>query len=566
MAQIINTPSLNNMAYMGNPYNPAALTQPQNTTLYVGNLDKDIDAQKLYDYFSVISKPDNLQKIDLKKEITGESRGFAYVTFTNHAAAARAKQVFNHTKIKENTISVAFVRRANDLNPNANLFFRNLNRQMTSKELEELCATYGTILSCKLSYDEYGHSFGYGYVQFEKDSAAGECREALNKKNIQESVIEVDVFKPKQQRASLNQKCNLYLKQFPDSWGESQVDDFITNHVGKGRAIQSKAIAKDQKIGKYYAFLAFNSADHAQEAIKQFTEHEFTGEPIRLYIDFAQSKEQRKKILKDKHKLASNETNLFIKSLAPSVTESALKSVFEKEFGEVTSVCVKTHELGKHGGPATNEKKSLQFGFINFKRQEDATKAYKEGKKNPEVLALIDPSHYTNVDFIYYHQSKLIRSQYNKIQLKNKKANQSLQQNMKFYQQYFEKMMKMQQPQQPKPYQKRNNAPQQNKRGSNEMYGANNMNQLNQMMFQQMQMNPQMMAVYQAQQVVLLNSGPSHATVLQPTTTNHEHADCRHSTAERVHQSTTSSNSSTNSHCNRRSKGYRMAEDQCEQV
>ena len=497
MAQIFN-PSMNPMGMMGAQYNPA-ISQPSTVPLYVGNIDKDIDVQKLYDYFSSVVKPESIQKVDLKKEITGESRGFAYITFKDHTSAARAKNVFNHSKIKENVISVAFVRRGTDLSPNANLFFKNLNKEFTSKELEELCASYGTILSCKLRYDENGRSLGYGYVQFEKDTAAQDCKEALNKKNIKEHVIEVDHFKPKNQRQTVNQRCNLYLKQFPDSWTEKQIEEFISNQLGKGREIQSKAIAKDQKIGKYYSFVAFRTAEQAQEAVRLFNEHDFGGENTRLYADFAQSREQRRKLLKEKHKNSNNETNLFVKSLAAGVTETDLRTVFEKEFGEVTSVCVKTHELGKFGAPTASDKKSLKFGFVNFKNQSDAEKAYKDGKKSPAVLALIDPTHYSNVDIIYYAQPKVVRNQYLKIQIKNKKTSSALQQNMKLYQQLMEKMMKTQQPTRPAgPYQKKPIQQGQRK-------GADQMNMQgfqNPFMFQQMAMNPQMMQMYQAQQVV----------------------------------------------------------------
>jgi len=487
---------MNPMGMMATPY-PAAMNQPTTVPLYVGNIDKDIDVQKLYDYFSSVVKPDSIQKVDLKREITGESRGFAYITFKDHTSAARAKNVFNHSKIKENVISVAFVRRGTDLSPNANLFFKNLNKDFTSKELEELCAPYGTILSCKLRYDDNGRSLGYGYVQFEKDTAAQECKEALNKKNVKEHVIEVDLFRSKNQRQTVNQRCNLYLKQFPDGWNERQIEDFITGQLGKGREIQSKAIAKDQKIGKYYSFVAFKTAEQAQEALRQFTDFDFGGD-VRLYVDFAQSREQRRKLLKEKHKNSNNETNLFVKSLASGVTEADLRTVFEREFGEVTSACVKTHELGKFGAPTTSEKKSLKFGFVNFRTQADAEKAYKEGKKNAAVLALIDPTHYSNVDIIYYAQPKVVRNQYLKIQIKNKKASSALQQNMKMYQQLFEKMLKTQQPARPAgPYQKKPIQQGQRK-------GADQMNVQgfqNSFMFPQMAMNPQMMQMYQAQQV-----------------------------------------------------------------
>ena len=65
-----------------------------------------------------------------------------------------------------------------------------------------------------------------------------------------------------------------------------------------------------------------------------------------------------------------------------SVTEEELKKAFSK-FGEITSVCLKkSKEL-----PFLKE--PLQFGFVNYKKKEDASEAFFNGKKDPEILALV---------------------------------------------------------------------------------------------------------------------------------------------------------------------------------
>lgn len=426
------------MPLMANPYGPASQPSTANRTLYVGNLDKDIDHPKLFSTFAALCKQDSIERVDLKKDFTGESRGFAFITFTNPSDAAFAKLKFNHSKIKENLITVSFMRRVHDLDPKANLFFKNLPTQLTARELEEKCQQFGNVICCKLKYDSLGHSLGYGYVQFEKESAANDCREGLNGKLLLEKAIGVERFVPSKNRGNVNTKCNVYVKEFPSKWNQKQVEDFIDKEFGRFGKITSKAVAKDQKVGKHYAFVAFGTPEEAKEAITALNNYEFSDEPAtHLFVDYAQSKEQRRKLLREKHQQSKNETNLFIKSLISEVTEERLRKAFEK-YGPITSICVRAHEMAKTG--PTGDKKVLKYGFINFQQASHASDAFTKGKTDPEIKTLIDSSHFSNVDFLNFAQPKSVRTQYLRMTMKNKKSASLLQKQFKMFQDYMASM------------------------------------------------------------------------------------------------------------------------------
>lgn len=79
-------------------------------------------------------------------------------------------------------------------------------------------------------------------------------------------------------------------------------------------------IVQDKKVGKYYGFVAFKNSDEARNAVTNLNNHEFeTGD--KLYVDYAQQKTQRKKLLQQRHMKYKNETNLYIRSIRPDVTE-----------------------------------------------------------------------------------------------------------------------------------------------------------------------------------------------------------------------------------------------------
>jgi RNA recognition motif-containing protein len=96
---------------MGPPMQPQATNMVSsqvlpNSTLYIGNLDSDLDEHTLYEHFSQCGQVNNIR---IMRDIySGESRGFAFVEYSNLTDANRAKLTLNHTKIQDNTITISY--------------------------------------------------------------------------------------------------------------------------------------------------------------------------------------------------------------------------------------------------------------------------------------------------------------------------------------------------------------------------------------------------------------------------------------------------------------------------
>jgi RNA recognition motif-containing protein len=437
----MNTQYPSNIQYGMGPSAGQPIPNNSGFTLYVGNLDKDLDRQTVEAFFMTQQNVEAPTKVDFKVDMAGDSRGFAFITYSSQKAAANAKISLNHSRIRNNEIAIAFMKPPQDLNQDANLFISNLDRKVTSKELEELCAPYGSIVSCKVKYSQDStpqYSLGYGYVQFEQPASANDCREGLSGKVLHEKPVKVEKFTPRGKRNTNNQLSNLYIKDFPEKFNQKQVEDFIEKNFPSFGKIASKGVFTDPKMNKFYAFVAFESADNAKKAIEAYNGYSFPGETqTKLYVDYAQSREQRKQMLTNKFQTSKNETNVFIKSLKGSVTEARLREVFSK-FGSTTSVCVKAHEL--QGKPELADKKVMKFGFINFADAEDAKKAMTEGKKDEEVKALIDENHYKNQEYLYFAQPKTVRTKYLKMQRVNQRPAQQYQKMMKMYESFVAMM------------------------------------------------------------------------------------------------------------------------------
>jgi polyadenylate-binding protein len=257
-----------------------------NSTLYVGNLDSDLDEQRLYEHFSQYGPVNNVR---IMRDIySGDSRGFAFVNYSNPTDAKRAKLTLNHTKIQDNAIRISFKRNPSEIDTKANLYISNLDSKMNSRELEDTCKEYGNIVSCVVREDGYGQSLGYGYVQFETEAEAQLCLTGINGTKYFEKEITVQLFVPRAKRPG-STKNNLYLKGFPSSYSEETIKQFIEKSFGEFGATESVGVVHDKKVGKYYGFVAFKNSEEARNAVTNLNNHEFeTGD--KLYVDYAQQK------------------------------------------------------------------------------------------------------------------------------------------------------------------------------------------------------------------------------------------------------------------------------------
>lgn len=363
---------------------------------------------------------------------SGEPRGFGFATFADKAMAKKAKNDLNHTDLSGKPLRISFKRNPSEINHDANLHVSELSPNITGQELEALCSEYGNVLSIIIRTDDKGQSIGYGYVQFEKVEGAEKCIEALNGKEIHGKAIVVKKFVPRTKRANKLMRNNLYLKNFPASFSEEEVAKFIEESFGTFGKINSTCLKQDTKLGRFYAFVAFDKSEDAVSAVSSFSGFDFGGKIPEgedgLFVDFAQSKIQRRRMLKNKHLKFKNQTNLYIKSIKKDVTSEQLKTIFQK-WGTINSVCLKTHNFsGKKA--AVTPTSELQFGFVNFPNAEEAKLAFSQAKNDDEVLNLIDLSVKTKDDFIHFAQPANVRKQFLKMKNKNYKATNMMQKSM----------------------------------------------------------------------------------------------------------------------------------------
>jgi len=220
-------------------------------------------------------------------------RGFAYVCFENQEDAQKAANGDANAFIfeqKENRNTVGKL-----IN---NLYFKNIPEDMTNEAVTALFAPFGTIKSLVVEKGQIGK---YGFVCYMdptgKDNTYGPTcvnkaiealmnremtpgpdglklyvRHALNKsQREQEKLLETIRYK------SSKKRVNLYVKNFPASWGEEE----IRTEFGKYGELENVRIeAKKNEPGNQYAFVCYKQPDSCANAKQQLSNHQIEGKVL----------------------------------------------------------------------------------------------------------------------------------------------------------------------------------------------------------------------------------------------------------------------------------------------
>src|SRR3954466_6123221 len=81
------------------------------------------------------------------------------------------------------------------------LYVGNLSYNVTSSDLEQLCAQHGTVQSAEVIQDrDTGRSKGFGFVQMGSDDEAQAVIAALNGQEVDGRALTVNEAKPREER------------------------------------------------------------------------------------------------------------------------------------------------------------------------------------------------------------------------------------------------------------------------------------------------------------------------------------------------------------------------------
>ncbi len=184
---------------------PAAHTPPS-ASLYVGDLAKDVREEHLFEIFSVVGPIDSIRV--LRHHISRVSLGYAYVNFSSVRDAERAFETLNYYSLKGRPIRIMWKQRDPSMRKSGagNIFIKNIDTSVTSRDLLDTFSQFGNVLSCKVATSNDGKSKGFGFVQYQTREEAERAVNSTNGQKLtpaQSVALVVDHYVPPEKRRPL---------------------------------------------------------------------------------------------------------------------------------------------------------------------------------------------------------------------------------------------------------------------------------------------------------------------------------------------------------------------------
>ncbi|KAG2606954.1 hypothetical protein PVAP13_4NG196500 [Panicum virgatum] len=307
-------------------------------SLYVGDLAASMDEPLLIEFFSVA--PVATVRV-CRDTVSGASLGYGYVNFHSRQEAVRALDALNFAPLNGKNIRLMFSNKDPSMRKSgrANVFVKNLEASIDSKNLYDMFSSFGTILSCKVATDpSTGQSKGYGFVQYENGRK-----------------IFVGLHMRRQNREV--KFTNVYIKNLPTEFTD---DDLRQQFAPFGEITSAVVMRHSDGASKCFGFVNFEKPEYAAEAVQKLKGKSMDDKV--LYVGRAQKKAERQAELRAKFQQGSygkvekpQGINLYLKNIDDSISNEELKKLFE-EFGEITSCTVMVDSKGRSKGS----------GFVSF--------------------------------------------------------------------------------------------------------------------------------------------------------------------------------------------------------
>ena len=405
--------------------NPLHNNQIEKNVLFISELPDNIKDSQLEDFFK--DYKDNIVIIQIDRsgkmyDYFNSRKPKATIIFKDHEKAKEARENLNMRNLNGKALNIMWHEKDNSIryNNTANVFIKNIPKDVKPREIFEMFNNFGEIISTKICEDEDGNLLGYGYVNYYNLDSAEKAIKELNGKNINGSKLEVTHFQKKNERFQNSIANNsIYIKNIPP---EKNIND-INKIFEKFGKIKWSELSEDPNKRKY-AIVEFENQEIANKAKEEMNEKNVFNTEIPLYVDLLQKKAERKRYLVSKigdinNKLnqENKNCNLYIKNLPKNFTEQNLKDLFEK-YGEIKSVKIQRFiNVTKEKDDFKEYVESCGVGFVCFTDKENAKKAMED--LNDKKLPGYEDDKHPPI-FVTLFMPKLERKQFlNKIQVNN---------------------------------------------------------------------------------------------------------------------------------------------------
>ncbi|XP_055387153.1 protein alan shepard isoform X4 [Condylostylus longicornis] len=174
-----------------------------------------------------------------------------------------------------------------------NLYIRGLQQGTTDKDLVNMCAQYGTIISTKAILDKTTNKCkGYGFVDFESPACAEGAVKGLQARGVQAQMAKVGIWVL--HRPAIQQEqdpTNLYIANLPPHFKETDLENMLSKY---GQVVSTRILRDQQGNSKGVGFARMENREKCEHIIQIFNGNQIQGAKDPLLVKFADGGPKKK--------------------------------------------------------------------------------------------------------------------------------------------------------------------------------------------------------------------------------------------------------------------------------
>lgn len=241
----------------------------------------------------------------------------------------------------------------------ASLYVGELDPSVTEAMLFELFATQGQVASIRVCRDAVTRrSLGYAYVNYNNAADGERALEELNYTMIKGRPCRI-MWSQRDPALRKTGQGNVFIKNLDVAIDNKALHDTF---AAFGNILSCKVAQDEFGNSKGYGFVHYEAAESATNAIKHVNGMLLNDKKV--YVGHHVARKDRESKFEE---MKANFTNVYVKNIESEVTDDEFRELFER-YGDVSSTTIARDDAGKSKG----------FGFVNYIRHEDASKAVDE--------------------------------------------------------------------------------------------------------------------------------------------------------------------------------------------
>ncbi|XP_039622225.1 nucleolin isoform X2 [Polypterus senegalus] len=333
-----------------------AKSEGESFALFVGNLNTAKSFEENKDALRSFFTKKGLEVQDIR---IGFNKKFGYVDFASEEQLLKALE-FNGKKVLGQEIRLDKAKSKDDPSSrkerdSRTLFVKNLPFSSSSEDLKEL---FPNAVDVRMPCARDGSSRGIAYIEFKTEAETQKMMKEKQGTEIEGRAILLDFIGAKSNKTAAGGSKTLVVNNLAYSATEDSLQSKFEKAV-------SCRIPQNNGRSRGFAFVEFESAEDAKEALDNLNNTEIEGRTVRL--EFCQGNQKS-----EGGRGAGGPTKtLFVRGLSEDTTDQTLKDSFD---GAVAARIATDKDTGSSKG----------FGFVDFDTEEEC-KAAKEAMEDCEI-------------------------------------------------------------------------------------------------------------------------------------------------------------------------------------